>query len=157
MNKDHFFLAVSFLIVFVDQLSKFLVRRFSSSLGQFPLLVFVRNYGAGFGILHGQRVFLIIFSFIVIGLILHYYDEIPELWHMRMFAAFLLGGTVGNLFDRLLFGYVTDFIDLGFWPTFNIADAAVTVGVIGLLLGSWEELWLFKKKVLKKVSVFFQR
>ena len=42
----------------------------------------------------------------------------------------VLGGTVGNLIDRLRFGYVTDFIDFGFWPAFNIADSAIVVGVI---------------------------
>ncbi|GAF88347.1 unnamed protein product, partial [marine sediment metagenome] len=42
----------------------------------------------------------------------------------------VLGGTVGNLIDRLRFGYVTDFIDFGFWPAFNIADSAIVIGVI---------------------------
>ena len=48
----------------------------------------------------------------------------------RLALGLVLGGTVGNLIDRLCFGYVTDFIDVGIWPAFNVADSAITVGVL---------------------------
>ena len=49
-----------------------------------------------------------------------------------------LGGVIGNLVDRLMRGVVIDFIDLGFWPAFNIADAAITVSTIGLIIYYWD-------------------
>jgi signal peptidase II len=48
----------------------------------------------------------------------------------KIVLGLVLGGTIGNLIDRLHFGYVTDFIDFSFWPTFNIADSAVTIGAV---------------------------
>jgi len=71
-----------------------------------------------------------------IGVLLFYafllHRHFPFLNNMLVKSALglVLGGTIGNLIDRFCFGYVTDFIDFGFWPTFNIADSAITVGVI---------------------------
>ena len=86
--------------------------------------------------LHGQTFPLIIASFIGVDILLFYafffYRRFPLLdnWITWTGLSLVLGGTVGNLIDRLRFGYVTDFIDFGFWPAFNLADSSIVVGVI---------------------------
>ncbi|GAF74610.1 unnamed protein product, partial [marine sediment metagenome] len=94
----------------------------------------VKNTGAAFGILKNQTLLLIWFSVIVIGVILFYMDKIPKDKIVQIFTALILGGTISNLIDRLRLGYVIDFINFKIWPAFNIADAAVTIGAIGLII-----------------------
>lgn len=106
-------------MLFVDQLSKYAARA-----SGFP---YVKNTGAAFGILQGQQILLIVIALVVLGFLFYYSHEHP------VALGFLLGGTLGNLFDRVVFGFVTDFIHLPFWPSFNIADTFNVVGV-GLLL-----------------------
>ncbi len=137
--------AVPFLIVLLvvaaDQLSKIWVRSnipFRESLFEvgFFQLTRVQNTGAAFGLFQGQSFLLSIVAMVGIAVFLVYtlviYRGFPFLDNMpnRVALGLVLGGTVGNLIDRLRLGYVTDFIDFGFWPAFNIADSAVTVGVI---------------------------
>ena len=55
-------------------------------------------------------------------------EDAIAMWQARGAAGLVLGGTIGNLIDRLRFGYITDFIDAGFWPAFNLADSAIVVG-----------------------------
>lgn len=77
-------------------------------------------------------IFAIIAAIVVLFFVLygHRYFLWLESISVTLTFGLVLGGTVGNLIDRFRFGYVTDFIDFGFWPVFNIADSAVTVGVI---------------------------
>lgn len=116
------FVSVAALAVILDQLTKYLI----------PTKV--RNTAAAFGILHGQQAFLLIFSIIFVCLVVYFYPKIPKQKFPQAMAALIFGGAVGNLIDRLLFGFVRDFIDVGFWPAFNIADSAITVGAIGLII-----------------------
>ena len=95
----------------------------------------VQNTGAAFGLFPDQSFVLAIVAFLGIAIILVYslviYRRFPWLdntWN-RLALGLVFGGTVGNLIDRLRYGYVTDFIDFDVWPAFNIADSAVTVGV----------------------------
>ena len=96
----------------------------------------VHNTGAAFGLFPDQSLVLTIFALIAAAVILFFvvygYRYYPWLGStaITLVLGMVLGGTVGNLVDRFRFGYVTDFIDFGFWPAFNIADSAVTVGVI---------------------------
>ncbi len=129
------------LIVVADQLSKAWIRtnlpegRSLFETG-FLRITHVHNTGAAFGLFPDQSFALIIVALIGITAILVYalviYHRFPWLDGMLSKSALglVLGGAVGNLIDRLRFGYVTDFIDFGFWPAFNIADSAITVGVI---------------------------
>ncbi len=99
-------------------------------------LTHVQNTGAAFGLFHGQTLPLIVVASVgVVVLFLYAFllrRRFPLLdnWLVNSALGLVLGGTIGNLIDRLRFGYVTDFIDIGFWPAFNIADSAVTVGII---------------------------
>jgi signal peptidase II len=129
------------LIVVADQLTKMWVRT-HLAVGQslpevgFPRLTYVRNTGAAFGLFHGQTLPLTIISFVGVVVLLIYafllYRRFPLLdnWVAWVGISLVFGGTVGNLIDRLFLGYVTDFIDFGFWPAFNLADSAIVVGVI---------------------------
>lgn len=137
MVKPRFlYIAVSVLIA--DQLTKLLVSRLQASIvlvPKFLSLNIVRNFGAGFGILQGQRWLLIWISVIVIGAIVYYYDRIKKDKNLLIGSALIFAGALGNLIDRILFGYVVDFIDFSFWPAFNIADSAITIGALLLILG----------------------
>ena len=135
------FLLTVLLIVVADQLSKIWIRS-NLAIGQslpetgFFRLTHVHNTGAAFGLFHGQSFALTIVALVGIAILLLYvlfiYRRFPYLDNMlgKTALGLLLGGIVGNLIDRLRFGYVTDFIDVGLWPAFNIADSAVTIGVI---------------------------
>ena len=135
------FSLTALLIVAADQLSKIWIRT-NLVVGQslpevgFPRLTHVNNTGAAFGLFHGQTFPLTIISFIGVAVLLLYafffYRRFPWLdnWFIWTGLSLVLGGTVGNLIDRIRLGHVTDFINFGFWPAFNIADSAIVVGVI---------------------------
>lgn len=110
------------LLVAIDQISKILL---DSS----------RNYGAAFGILQGWKWLFIVISIFVLGYLFYYESRIKSYGCYGWIL--LVSGIVGNLLDRLVLGYVRDFIDLGFFPSFNLADAYSTIGV-ALLVG---HLW----------------
>ncbi len=136
---------IAFFIVILDQFTKLLILGSLEENQRIVLinnvfhLTFVKNTGAGFGILKGFGPFLIVFSIVVIGIILYYLKEIGEREHLlQLLMAFVLGGTVGNLIDRLRLGYVVDFLDFRIWPVFNSADSFVTIGVIGLIIYFWK-------------------
>jgi len=129
------------LIVVADQLSKVWIRTNlveGQSLFEvgFFRITHVHNTGAAFGLLQGQSFALTIVAITGIIVLLVYafvfYRHFPWLDNMltKFGLGLMLGGTLGNLIDRLRFGYVTDFIDFGYWPAFNVADSAITVGVI---------------------------
>ncbi len=135
---------IASLVIFVDQVTKFAITR-ALFVGErvevisgILRLTHVRNSGAIFGILKGSSTYLTIFSvaatIFLIGVI---YLARRTSALMKFSLGLLLGGAVGNLIDRLRLGEVVDFIDIGVgslrWPSFNIADAAVTVGVLLIL------------------------
>ena len=135
------FFLIGLLIVVADQLSKTWIRtnlpegRSLFEIG-FLRITHVHNTGAAFGLFPDQSFVLIIVALIgitailVYALVIYRYFPLPDGMLGKLALGLVFGGTLGNLIDRLRFGYVTDFIDFGFWPAFNIADSAVTVGVI---------------------------
>lgn len=96
----------------------------------------IRNYGAAWSMLIGQRWFFIIISLVALAVILYYLKRKWSNWGYGLGLALLLGGTLGNFIDRLRLGYVVDMIQLDFinFPIFNVADSALTLGVIVLIL-----------------------
>jgi signal peptidase II len=95
----------------------------------------VFNTGAAFGILKGKTSFLIYLG-LVFMLVFFTALKKEKDKNLIVFISYglILGGTISNLFDRIFFGYVVDYIDLRIWPVFNLADSAITVGVILLIL-----------------------
>lgn len=132
---------IALLIATADQLSKnwirsnLLVGHSYFEAGLFRV-IHVSNTGAAFGLFQGQSFILTIIGLAGIAVFLVYilviYRGAPFLNNLlnRVALGLVFGGALGNLIDRLRFGQVTDFLDFGFWPVFNIADSAVTVGVI---------------------------
>ncbi|MBU1204387.1 MAG: signal peptidase II [Nanoarchaeota archaeon] len=141
LKKSGFtFFLVSICVVLSDQIVKFFIRN-SMNLGDsIPVInnifhiTYVTNSGAGFGIMQGKTSLLLWFSIIVIGIILLYYDKIQEKKSLQIFSGLILGGTVSNLIDRLLFGFVIDFLDFRIWPVFNIGDSCICIGIACLII-----------------------
>jgi len=140
-KTDYLFISIALLLVVMDQLTKYLASAAQSKIVIENIfhLTLVHNYGASFGILQNFTWFLTVFSFVIIGFILYYYYKKKVEKNMVPYVAMVLAGTIGNLIDRLRFGYVIDFIDFRVWPSFNIADAAITIGVIGLVIILWKQ------------------
>ena len=141
MNKKTVILSTSSSIVFLDQLSKFIIKKNFVVDESVPItnkifhLTYVTNSGSAFGLFKGFNILFIIFSIFVIFIIPNLLKKIKnEQRVLQVSVGLLLGGTIGNLVDRILYGFVVDFIDFRFWPVFNIADTAVTVSIICLIL-----------------------
>ncbi|HIH39811.1 TPA: signal peptidase II [Candidatus Woesearchaeota archaeon] len=129
-------------VVLLDQFSKWIVRinfniNDSVNLIKTLNLTYITNTGSAFGILKGANSYLIFFSLIVLGLIMFYWDKIAS--KEKIFFALIVGGIIGNLIDRISYGYVVDFIAFTFWPAFNAADSALTIGIVGLIFYNWKE------------------
>jgi signal peptidase II len=96
----------------------------------------VHNTGAAFGLFPDQSFALIIVALVSIVVLLLFVFLFSRRFPFlndrlgRLALGLILGGTVGNLIDRLRLGHVTDFIDIGIWPAFNVADSVVVIGVI---------------------------
>jgi len=128
------------LVVAFDQPSKMWIRSYPLGHPIFKIAFFrlthVGNTGAAFGLFQGQSFILTIVALVGIATLLLLALFIPHRFPLpanmpnRIALGLILGGTVGNLVDRLFFGYVTDFVSVGIWPAFNIADSAIVIGVI---------------------------
>jgi signal peptidase II len=115
--------------------------------------VFVQNTGVAFGMFKDQSTLFTILPFIVSALIIYYYTQIPNPdWALRLALSMQLGGAIGNLIDRLTLGYVVDFVSVGTFPVFNVADACITVGVGILLLDMFIEERREKMKAAQEAA-----
>lgn len=98
----------------------------------------VHNYGAAWGLMAGKQVFLIALSIVFMAIFIFYYIKEPKkTWLLNVTFGFLFAGCLGNLYDRMVFGYVRDFIQFDFWqsfPIFNFADVALFVGVVMFII-----------------------
>jgi len=93
-------------------------------------LTYVVNTGAAFGILPQYSVYLVLIAFLVIGLVFFYQRYLPgDRLLVKASLGLMLGGALGNLVDRLRYGFVVDFVDVRVWPVFNLADASISTGV----------------------------
>jgi signal peptidase II len=107
-------------------------------LSPYARIVHWNNSGAAFGSFQNGNAVIMVLGLIVIGAILYYYPRVDASdWTLRLAMALQMGGAAGNLIDRFRMGRVTDFISVGSFPVFNVADSAITVGVVVLLLGVW--------------------
>ena len=122
-----------------DQLTKYLIRENLAIGESWPREGFFRithgtNTGTAFGLFPDQTLLLTIASVVAIGFIIYFYRAHGgQTWLSGLNVGLLLGGAFGNLIDRVVAGRVTDFIDVGPWPIFNIADSAVVVGITLLI------------------------
>ena len=133
------FLITALLVIIADQLSKLwiisnLVLGESIPEKGFFRLTYVQNTGSSFGLFQNQNLALSIVAITGASIMLflvfflsHRFDFLNTILG-RVSLGLIFSGTVGNLINRLIFGYVIDFIDFSFWPTFNIADSSAVVG-----------------------------
>ncbi len=137
---------IALLIVIFDQITKLLIIKNFRLNQSIPIinkifhLTYVQNTGAGFGILKGFNLLLILASIIVISIIIYYIKNVKENEILlQTLIGFVLGGAIGNLIDRIRLSYVVDFLDFQIWPVFNIADSFITIGIIGLVIYFWKK------------------
>ncbi len=153
-NKKKIYLFIFVLVLFtIDRISKLLILKNSLSeiyINSFLNFSLVWNSGIGFGILQLEpNIFYLLISIIITGinLILIYWMLTSLNYLESIFISIILGGALGNLFDRYYYSSVPDFIDFHYesfhWFTFNIADIFITIGIIGLIT---IDLFKIKKK-----------
>ena len=141
-------LSLSVLVIALDQLTKMIAvsgMALYDSIDVFPGLswTLLHNYGAAFSFLNDgdgwQRWFFTVIAIMVSMAMGVWLARTPRGdWRTALPLALIIGGALGNLIDRLRYGYVVDFIDVYYgtwhWPAFNIADSAITVGAVSLIL-----------------------
>ena len=135
-----YFLSISIFIILIDQFTKYIMfynyKFFVNKDFILFRLDFVKNYGAAFNILSGSRIFLSIISIVFSILLIYIILKKNNLNSLDLYSyTFILGGTVGNGMDRILRGFVIDFINLNFinFPVFNIADISINIGFVFLI------------------------
>lgn len=134
-------LGLSIVIVVIDQVTKMLIKyhmeldQYVTIVGKYIRFHYIMNPGMAFGIQIGEKLFFTIFASIASIVILIFLFRLKEdhFW-TRIALASILGGAIGNLIDRIAFGKVLDFVEIGPWPIFNFADVAVTFGMVILIL-----------------------
>ena len=147
LNKK--MLLVALVVILLDYITKFMAAKYLLHSGSvclissFLYLTLVKNTGVAFSFLEGRMVLIIICTVVILGGILKY-TMVQKMDMFSNFAyGFIIGGAVGNLIDRVVRGYVIDFIDIyifGYnYPIFNVADIAVVVGVCMLLFVSFKK------------------
>jgi signal peptidase II len=134
-------------VISLDQWTKYLVRsqiEFGDAwmpwdwLAPYARIVYWHNSGAAFGMGQNLSLLFTILAIVVGCVIIVYYPQIPmEDWPLRIALGMQFGGAMGNLIDRLTIGFVTDFISIGDFPVFNVADSSVSIGVVVLIVGMW--------------------
>jgi signal peptidase II len=145
------FLGLIVAIVVADQLSKAWLTGFLAPgasvavVDDWLRLVFSENRGGLFGLLQGSVLAFAALSMVVIGVIVAYHARAGRDPYLSVTLGLLTGGAIGNLIDRLRYGYVVDFVDAGVgnvrWYTFNVADAAISTSIVLLfLLAVWPSL-----------------
>jgi signal peptidase II len=146
--KNHLFWLAAFIAFFIDQLTKYWVVK-TFKLGEtFPLLqdifhfTYVTNTGAAFSILSGKvewlrwlslGVSLVLICLALFGSVLNFWDQLGY--------GLILGGAMGNGIDRFILGYVVDFLDFRLinFAVFNMADSFISIGIVCLLIASWQK------------------
>ncbi len=157
--KDYLVLfGIAGIIIALDQWTKWLVREnidFGgmwlpdqlSWLSPYARIVNWHNSGAAFGMFQNGNLVFTILAIIVTFAIIYYYPQVEsDDWTLKLAMGLQLAGASGNLIDRLIRGKVTDFISVGTFPVFNVADSSITIGVVVLLLGVWYKEQQEKKK-----------
>lgn len=144
--KLRYGIIISFLIFLFDQVIKFFAAQMPLGVAH-PLLpgmswTYIQNTGMSFGLFQGNNAMLIWISIIIFGLLVYWYDTFKTT--LSQIAYWLIiAGLFGNLVDRVFRGFVVDMISVGTFPVFNIADSAITIAVVLLLI---DELRLIRTK-----------
>ena len=134
------FYLISVAVFVVDQFLKALAKSSFASGGTITLIkklvyfTYIENRGAAFGLFQGQRILLILISLAVACVVVYFHLKTSKNSNLQIPLAFIFGGTVSNLVDRIFRSFVIDYIDLRFWPIFNVSDVMINLGVLLLIL-----------------------
>ena len=138
--RDWIFYVLTIVVIICDQLTKYVVRETIPlyetfiEVGIFSI-VHGQNTGSAFGLFAGFTNYLIIASLIGLALILYFFvKQASANLFVRIAVGLIVGGAVGNLIDRVKDGFVVDFISVGWWPAFNVADSAISIGMTVMVL-----------------------
>jgi len=139
--------AISSAVIALDQWTKWLVRTHLAIqetwvpwdwLEPYARIVRWKNTGVVFGMFQNIGEVIMVLSALISIAIIYYYPKVPKHEiYLKIALSLQLGGAVGNLIDRIARGYVTDFISIGKFAVFNVADSSISVGVVILLIGVW--------------------
>lgn len=130
LKENGKWILIGLFILILDQLTK-IYFKYKNIDFKFFAFTYVENTGISFGMLQGTTLFIGILGLVVFLLLIYYQDSFRE---YPLVLGLLIGGVLGNTLDRLIRGYVIDFIDFKIWPVFNIADAAIFFAVIIVLI-----------------------
>jgi signal peptidase II len=135
------FFAIALVVFVIDRTTKYLVVATippdteRGPIAGFLWIQHIQNSCAAFSLCGpGQLAFLVIALVVVIALAVYEFQQMGPIW-VHAVLGLVMGGALGNAFDRLLYGSVTDFLAVHWWPTFNIADSAISIGVVLLVVG----------------------
>lgn len=137
--RDPLLIGILITALMVDQITKQLVLNNLGIGASWPddgffRFTFVRNDGTAFGFFQDNGTLLTFVSIGAVALIVYFYREaVMVSWFTRTALGLQLGGALGNLVDRFRHGYVVDFLDVGPWPIFNIADSVIITGIVALI------------------------
>ena len=138
--RDWIFYVLTIVVIICDQVTKYVVRETIPlyetfiEVGVFSI-VHGQNTGSAFGLFAGFTNYLIIASLIGLALILYFFvKQASANLFVRIAVGLIVGGAVGNLIDRVKDGFVVDFISVGWWPAFNVADSAISIGMTVMVL-----------------------
>ncbi len=160
MKDKKFIYTIALFFMLLDQLIKFIVTKNMALFQEITIIpkffsiYYIKNKGAAFSILGNQTIFLILISIICLLLLKAYIKKIKRVNKLTIVSlGMMIGGIVGNLFDRILFKAVTDYLSFNIFgydfPVFNVADIGITVGATLLIIDLiMEEVEQKKKKVI---------
>ncbi len=135
-GKFYLIYPIAVFVIILDQLIKSLALKITESIvvirGVLKFTL-VKNTGATWGMLQGQGTLLLFMGIFILCLVFFFLKEFKDKPYVNIALGLLIGGTIGNIIDRLFRGFVIDFIDFGFWPVFNIADSCVFVSAFLLI------------------------
>lgn len=140
-RQEIIFISTTLIIFLIDRIIKLLIQ--SKLLPDQPItiipnffhLTYITNTGAAFSLFSGYNHFLFIIGLLMIIIVSVYFFKTEEKQTLpSLMLGLIVGGALGNLFDRLFFGSVIDFLDFRIWPAFNFADTAITIGIIFLVV-----------------------
>ena len=151
-KKYWFFVLIAGTLIVLDQWTKSLVRT-NLDMGEiwspwpwlspYARIVHWYNTGVAFGMFQDHGMLFTVLNSVIAGFILIFFPRLSENdWFLKIALSMQFGGAVGNLIDRMTIGHVTDFVSIGNFAVFNVADASVTVGVAVMIIG----LWIQEKK-----------
>ncbi|BBB48183.1 signal peptidase II [Pelolinea submarina] len=152
IKKYWFFVLIAGTLIVLDQWTKSLVRA-NLDMGEiwspwpwlspYARIVHWYNTGVAFGMFQDHGMLFTVLNSIIAGFILIFFPRLSENdWFLKVALSMQFGGAVGNLIDRMTIGHVTDFVSIGNFAVFNVADASVTTGVAVMIIG----LWIQEKK-----------